>query len=285
MRKVLLAPFRLIAWLLRAIFRWIRNVRDEFAAFFTEEPEDTPITDAFAKAVKNPEGILFELNALRRHLLRSVLFLAITTAISFTFASQILTFLTAPLSEGVQSLVAIEVTEPISTLMRVSLLSGFALALPYISLEIWLFIGPGVSRRSRILGLLAIPIVFIFFIAGMAFAYYIMLPTAIPFLLNILGIPTQVRPASYIGFTTGLIFWVGIAFEFPLVIFFLASIGLVKAQTLLAQWRLAVVIIAVISAMITPTIDPVNMSLVMGPMIVLYFLSIGLAKIAQRGKD
>jgi sec-independent protein translocase protein TatC len=80
-------------------------------------------------------------------------------------------------------------------------------------------------------------------------------------------------------------FWIGVAFEFPLVIYFLASLGLVRAKFLIDQWRLAIVIIAVMAAIITPTVDPVNMSLVMGPMIVLYFLSIGLAYLAQRGRD
>jgi sec-independent protein translocase protein TatC len=90
-----------------------------------------------------------------------------------------------------------------------------------------------------------------------------------------------VRPASYIKFATGLMFWIGLAFEFPLVIFALAGMGIVRAQALLQYWRIAVVVIALLSAAITPTIDPINMALVMGPMLLLYFLSIGLAFIAQ----
>jgi sec-independent protein translocase protein TatC len=77
-------------------------------------------------------------------------------------------------------------------------------------------------------------------------------------------------------------FWIGLFFEFPIVIFVLAAIGLIKAKTLLNQWRLAIVIISIIAAMITPTVDPLSMSLVMGPMIILYALSTGLAFIAQR---
>lgn len=278
-------PIRLVGLFFRGIARWFAGLRDGFREFFAEEPEDTPLPDAFAKTVENPYGILEHLDALRKHLLRSVLFLFITTAASFSFAQQILEFLTRPLENGLQSMVAIDVTEPIGTLMRVSLLSGFALALPYIALELWMFIAPGVSRRTRIYGLLSIPIIVLFFIAGMAFAYYVMLPTAVPFLLNVLGIPTQVRPSSYVGFVTGILFWIGIAFEFPLVIFLLASLGMVKARTLAQQWRLAVVIISILAALITPTIDPVNMALVMGPMILLYFFSIVLASLAQRGKD
>ena len=75
-----------------------------------------------------------------------------------------------------------------------------------------------------------------------------------------------------------------IAFEFPLVIFVLAKVGLVRAEMLLQQWRLAMVIIAVVAAAVTPTVDPVNMSIVMAPMIVLYFVSILLARIAQPSK-
>jgi sec-independent protein translocase protein TatC len=80
-------------------------------------------------------------------------------------------------------------------------------------------------------------------------------------------------------------FWIGIIFEFPLVIFMLANMGLVKAQALASQWRIAVIVIAVAAAAITPTIDPVSMGLVMGPMILLYGLSIGLAYIAQGRRE
>jgi sec-independent protein translocase protein TatC len=100
-----------------------------------------------------------------------------------------------------------------------------------------------------------------------------------------MGINTQLRPASYVRFVTGVMFWLGVSFEFPLVIYVLARIGIVHPRALRNQWRLAIVIIAIAAAMITPTIDPVNMGLVMGPLVLLYFLSIGLAYIARRGRD
>ena len=184
-----------------------------------------------------------------------------------------------------ESLVAIEVTEPIGTVMRVSLMTGFAISFPYLALETWLFVGPAVSKRSRIFGLLAIPVAFLFFLGGMAFAYFVMLPASLPFLINFMGIQTIPRPSSYVKFVTSIMFWIGIAFEFPLVIYIFARIGLIQAKTLVKQWRLAIVIIAIIAALITPTIDPVNMALVMGPMVLLYFLSIGLAFLAQRGRN
>ena len=79
--------------------------------------------------------------------------------------------------------------------------------------------------------------------------------------------------------------WVGLFFEFPLVIYILTSIGLIKPQVLLQQWRLAIIIIAILAAIITPTIDPVNMGLVMLPMTLLYFVSIGLSYIAYAGRQ
>jgi sec-independent protein translocase protein TatC len=283
--RILTAPFRFVFWIVRTIAGWFRNKAAEINAFFMEDIEDAPVGDALSKAMEHPQDLLIHLDALRKHLLRSVAALAITTALSFTFFEQILKFLSAPLEGGIESLVAIEVTEPIGTVMRVALLTGFALAFPYIALELWLFVAPGLSRRARLYGLFAIPIATLFFISGMAFTYFFMLPTAIPFLINFMGIRTIPRPSSYVQFVTAIMFWIGIAFEFPLVIFLLAKIGLVNAQALARQWRIAIVIIAIASALITPTVDPVNMSLVMAPMILLYFLSIGLAKIARPLRD
>jgi sec-independent protein translocase protein TatC len=277
--RFITTPFRVIFWIFRRIGRGIKNISSEINSFFAEEVEDAPVGDALSKAWDHPQELLVHLDALRKHLLRAVMALILTTAFSFIFFEQILNFLSIPLHG--EKLVAIEVTEPIGTVMRVSLLTGVALAFPYIAIEVWLFIAPGLSRKARIWGLLAIPVATIFFLGGMAFAYFVMLPTALPFLLNFMGITTIPRPSSYISFVTAIMFWLGVFFEFPLVIFLLAKLGLIRAKDLMKQWRLAVVIIAVISALITPTVDPVNMSLVMGPMVLLYFFSVLLAKIAQ----
>ena len=285
MWRIISAPFRLVFWIIRSIYNWIKGKYLEISSIFKEDIEDEPVGEAFSKAIDNPQELLFHLDALRKHLFRSVAALALTTAIAFMFNQKILEFLTRPIPGGMDSMVAIEVTEPIGTVMRVSLLTGFAIAFPYIALEIWMFVAPGLHLRSRLWSLLAIPVATSFFLGGMAFAYFVMLPAALPFLLNFMGIETIPRPASYIQFITTILFWIGVAFEFPLVIFLLAKIGLIHAKTLQQQWRIAIVVIAIISALITPTIDPVNMALVMGPMIFLYFFSIFLAKIARRDQE
>jgi len=279
MRNLLTVIWRIIT----SPFRWFGRTFNQVQIFLTEEPEDTPIGDSFQKAVDNPNEILYHLNDLRKHIFRAIAFLAITTVFSFIFTSQIIDFLARPIG-GIGELIAIDPTEPIGVFMRVALLSGFAIAFPYIALELWLFAAPGLSRNARIFGLIAIPIATLFFLGGMAFAYFVMLPTALPFLLNFMGLQTVPRPSSYLRFVTSVMFWLGIAFQFPLIIYVLAVLGFVNSRMLIQQWRIAIVIIAIAAAMITPTIDPVNMALVMGPMIILFFLSILLAGFAERGR-
>ena len=271
---------KVLGWI-GAPFRWLFSPIRRFSAWLNQEPEETPTAEVFSKTFEQPSLLVDHLEDLRRHLLRALLFLILTTAISVTFSQQILSWLTAPIG-GIQELRAIEVTEAIGAFMRISLLSGVVLGLPYILLELFLFLNPALRPPERKLVLLLLPIGTLLFVAGMAFAYYVMLPAALPFLLNFLGIPAELRPASYIQFVTGVMFWLGVAFEFPLLVYILALLGVVNAGILWRGWRIAIVAIAVLAAMITPTIDPVNMGLVMLPMTVLYFMGIGMAALAGR---
>lgn len=269
---------RAIGRILTAPLRWLFQPLSKFLA---DEPEDTPLGETVQKAIANPADVLTHLAALRGHLMRSVVVLAIAALVAFQFAHVILNWLAAPIG-GIESLQAIDVTEPISVVMRVTLFTAFAVSLPYIAFELLVFVGPGLSRSARTTGLIAIPLVFIFFVAGIAFTYYFLVPPAVQFLLNFMGIPTIVRPASYISFSTGLMFWVGLAFEFPLLSYVLAAMGVLPARWLSANWRVAAVALAVLAAAITPTVDPINMMLVWIPLLVLYFLSVGTASLAQR---
>jgi sec-independent protein translocase protein TatC len=143
------------------------------------------------------------------------------------------------------------------------------------------FIAPGLNKNEKRWIFLTIPIATVLFLSGVAFAYFVMLPVAIPYLINFLGVPTTPRLISYTKFTTSLIFWLGIGFELPIVVFALAKFKLVTPQTLLKQWRVAIVLIAVVSAAITPTVDPVNMAILMVPLFVLYLLSVLFAFFAK----
>jgi sec-independent protein translocase protein TatC len=271
-------PFRFIAWLLRPVGQRIRLGR--LYRFFTETPEERDALDAISDAFREPESILEHLEDIRKHLFRALAVLAVAVLASFYFTEDLVQFLAGP-AGGLQNLQAIEVTESISVFMRVALLMGVAVASPYIAFEIWLFAAPGLYPRERLVGLLSIPFALVFFVAGAWFAYQFMLPTALPFLLDFLGIEARLRPASYFNFVTGLMFWLGVAFEFPLVMFALSSMGLVRPGLLLRHWRIAIILMAILSAAITPTVDPVNMALVMGPLIALYFLGIFFSWIAS----
>jgi sec-independent protein translocase protein TatC len=168
--------------------------------------------------------------------------------------------------------------------MRVAMTAGIAAAFPYIAFEFWFFAAPGLKPREKKMGLVGIPLASLLFLVGMAFTFYILLPAALPFLGSFTNIAQFWSAKEYFAFITGLMLWIGLFFEFPLVIYVLTSIGLVQPKFLAEQWRLAVVIIAVIAAAITPTVDPVNMGLVMAPMILLYFISIGLSYLAYAGR-
>lgn len=280
--RLLTLPFRAAWWIVRLPARVFTSAR----TFLVTEPEEHPLGDVFADLAQSPQARqLFwdQVEALRGHLLRAVLGIVVGVAISFTFTQRLVQFLALPVG-GLSALRAIEVTESVGVFMKVALLAGIAISLPYVAFEFWLFAAPGLRPRERVFGMVGIPLAALFFVGGMAFTYYMLLPSALPFLLNFLGIQAALRPQSYFSFITGLMFWIGAAFEFPLVIYVLTAMGFVKPQALRRQWRLAVVIIAVVAAAITPTVDPVNMGLVMLPMILLYFLSIGLSYVASSGR-
>jgi sec-independent protein translocase protein TatC len=266
--RVVTAPFRLVARPFRAVGR-----------FLNHEPGEAPTGDVLARTLQNPTALLEHLQALRGHLLRSLLVLAVAVGISFAFAQQILDWMAAPIG-GIEALQAIEVTESVGAFMRVSLLTGFTLALPYLIVEAFAFVHPGLRRRERITLLLLIPLAAAMFAIGLWFAYAVMLPVALPFLTSFMGIRTIPRPANYIHFVTTVMFWVGVAFEFPLLMFALATIGLVDARVMLRGWKVALVGIAVAAALITPTPDPVNMALLMAPLLGLYFLGVLFAALA-----
>ncbi len=280
--RLVAAPFRLLWKIVSFPFRAYRQVH----TFLTEEPDEHALVDVFSGVVSDKDArqsLWDHVEDLRKHLLRSLLALALAVTISFIFTQQLIEYLAQPVG-GLVELKAIEVTESVGVFMKVALLSGVALSLPYIAFEAWLFAAPGLKSGSRRFGLLAIPLATLLFVSGMAFSYYIMMPAALPFLLNFMGIQAELRPMSYFNFVTGVMFWIGVAFEFPLLIYVLTAVGFVKPQVMSEHWRIAIVLIAILAAAITPTVDPVNMALVMAPMSLLYFISIVLSRIAYRGR-
>ena len=281
--QVITFPFVLVFKILVFPFRMVRKA---YLFLNTDLEEDRPLMDTFASIASEEQArasLWDHVEALRMHLLRIVIALAVGVGVSFYFTVPFMEYLAGPV-QGLQNLQAIEVTEEIGVFMRVALTSGIAIMLPYIAFEFWLFAAPGLRPRERKMGLVGIPLAAILFLAGMAFTFFALLPPALQFLGNFTQISQFWTAREYFKFVTGLMLWIGLFFEFPLVIYILTSIGFVKPHILVQQWRLAVIIIAVIAAAVTPTVDPVNMGLVMLPMTVLYFISIGLSYIAYAGR-
>lgn len=225
--------------------------------------------------------LLRHLDELRRRMLRAFLGVLLTTVLSFVFTRQLIDFLASPIG-GSQALVSIEVTENIAIYMRVALLSGLVLGMPIILYEILSFVLPGLKGNERKWLLWGVPAASLLFLGGVAFCWFVMLPAAIPFLVNFIGITTHVRPANYFNFITTLLFWIGVSFEMPMVVALLAKLKIVTARQLLKAWRYALVLIALLAAVITPTVDPLNMGLVMAPLCMLYLVSVLLASLVGR---
>jgi len=227
------------------------------------------------------------LNELRHHLTRAALAVLATTLFSFIYADRLLQFLLAPYAsarQGGAALQTLRPTEGLETYFRIALLAGTILAMPIILFEFWRFIQPALRRYERRYIYAFIPSALLLFGLGLAFAWYILAPAAITFLANFMPdvFVAEWTSQEYISFVTRLLLWIGLAFEMPIVIYFVARVGLVSATTLRKQWRVAVVLIAVLAAVITPSIDPVTMLLTMAPLLALYVLSIGLAAVGHR---
>lgn len=218
---------------------------------------------------------------LRTRLLKGMGAMLVTTVVSLFFLGNTFLELLARPIGGLQKLVAIEVTESVGVYMRVGLLAGFILSLPILVYQILAFVVPGLYDNEKRWVFLAIPIATLLFLLGAGFSYFVMLPAAIPFLLGFLPVNALPRVSTYVDFVTNLIFWIGVAFEAPLVVYMLAKFNVVTPRMLLKQWRFAIVIIAVLAAVITPTVDPVNMGLLMAPLFGIYLLSIVFAWLAR----
>lgn len=224
--------------------------------------------------------IIEHLEELRDRLIKSAIALTITTLLSFAFTKQFLQILIAPMGQTLP--VSLSPTTNIVVFAKVALISGIALAMPVLVFQLLSFIAPGLTRQEKRYLYLVLPGATISFVVGAAFAYFVMLPTAIPFLKGFLSDVIQPNWSvdKYISFITSLLFWVGVSFETPLVIFFLSKLGIVTPASLSRYRKYAILVIAVLAAVITPTPDPFNMLLVMAPLILLYEIGILLAKLA-----
>jgi len=228
---------------------------------------------------ETPQTLLEHLNELRIRLFRSLIALLLGVLLAAAFTDRLLKYLIKPYGTQLQILGP---TESVVIYFRVALLAGAIFVIPYITFQLFMFIAPGLTRKEKRWIYLALPATTALFLIGVAFAWFIMVPTALGFLQDFESdvFRAEWTAERYIAFLTSLLFWIGVSFELPVVVFVLARLGIMGPQPLMRNWRLAVVIITIIAAVITPTVDPFNMLLVTAPLLGLYVISIGLAAVA-----
>lgn len=219
---------------------------------------------------------------LRKRLFISVSAVIVMFIVCFSFWNPILALMTAPLKNALpvgSNIIFTQVQEPFFTAMKVAFFAGFILSLPVIFWQFWLFVAPGLYENEK---KYVIPFVIsatFMFLVGAAFCYYIVIPIGFAFLINFGGELFTALPSigQYVGFFTKLLIAFGIAFELPVITFFLAKLGLVNDATLKNSFRYAIVIIFIFSAIMTPP-DILSQFLMAIPLIGLYGISIFIAK-------
>ena len=232
----------------------------------------------------NEAGVM----TLREHLLelrtRITVIVAVLVVASFAlfpFKDAIFLFLQSPLPRGA-SLQQITPTESLFTFIKLTFILGFGIASPLILYQVIAFVAPGLYPHERRWVYLSIPAVAAAFLAGAAFAWFVVMRFTVGFLASFAppSIRTELTIDSWADFVIRILLAVGFAFETPFVVFVLAKIGLVKARTLSKYRRYAVVVIAIIAAIITPTPDPFTQAAVGIPMWALYEIGVILARVA-----
>jgi len=250
-------------------------------------------------------SLVAHLTELRDRLMVASIAVVITTALAFVFSVDIIRILLVPVNcsflhidsshfpflvpeyscvENRAKLIALSPTENFTTFMRVSLFSGLALAMPVILYEIYAYVDPALlPNERRFIRWSGLPVLGLF-LGGMAFCYFILLPNAIKFLISFGSdvIENQLRASDYISFVTTFILGVGLVFEVPVIIYTLVRVGVVQRSFLTKQRRYVVLLVFVAGAILTPTPDPFNQTLVAIPMYLLFELGLFLARFVPK---
>ncbi len=224
------------------------------------------------------------LEELRRRLMWTAGGFVIATIVAGIFADQLLEILRGP--AGDIELIFIRPPEMFLGYFNIVVTFGILVTAPMALYQILLFIGPAFESDSerkmlRLMRWFGFPAVWVLFAGGVSFAYFVMLPVALDYFANFGGeaVVAQWTISEYLKFVLNILIWVGLSFETPLVVMMLARFGLVSPATLRKGWRVAFVVTAVVAAVVTPTPDPLNMSIVWLPLFALYLLGVLLAQI------
>ncbi len=234
------------------------------------------------------EDLKPHLAELRKRLLISIATLFVMFVVCFTFWEYILDWMMIPLKESLppgSNVIFTKVGEAFFTALKVSFFASIILSLPVIFWQLWLFIAPGLYEHEKKMVLPFVISATVMFVAGALFAYYVVFPYGFSYLINFGSQLFTALPSigEYVGFFTKLMFGFGLSFELPVITFFLATLGLVTDESLKGFFKYAIVIIFAIAALLTPP-DILSQLMMAGPLIILYGVSILIAKIINPHK-
>ncbi|HEX7155509.1 MAG TPA: twin-arginine translocase subunit TatC [Thermoanaerobaculia bacterium] len=246
---------------------------------------ETTVTDE--STVPDPEAelpkmsFLDHLEELRKRLMYSFIAAAVAFLACWSFADRIFEKLQEPLAKFLppgDTLAYTRLTAPFFLYMKVAFFAGLFLAAPFILSQVWLFIAPGLYKKERSLALPFIVFASIFFLAGGWFGYTFLLPATCGFFVETgKQFKQMVTVDDYFGFASTIILATGVVFETPILIFFLARLGIVTPAFLMQKFKFAVLLSFIISAIVTPTPDMVTQAALAIPMILLYLIGVGVA--------
>ncbi len=227
-------------------------------------------------------SILDHLQELRQRLIKSVIAVAVASVIAFIFYEWIFYILKLP-TEGL-NLIYIEMTEMLGTIMKVCLIAGIILAMPYLVYHGIMFVSPALTPKEKKYVYFILPWIALMFTGGVVFSYFVLIPPATRFLISFgSGIASpEIRVGNYISVVARLLLAIGIVFEMPVITTFLARVGVLKPKWLSDHRKTAIIFAFILAAIITPTFDPINQSLVAIPLIILYEMSIWLARLVYK---
>jgi len=228
------------------------------------------------------------LEELRWRIIRVLVALGLAFGVCYWFAEALFGFLLRPLAavHPDQALViGTGVTEAFFTKLKVSFIAAVFLASPIVFFQAWRFVAPGLYDSERRLALPFAGAASFFFVLGASFCYGLVFPVGFRFFLAeyaSIGVSPEIRISEYLTFASRMLLAFGVTFELPVVTFFLARVGLVTHRTLLGTWRYATVVIFIVAAALTPGPDVASQLLMATPLLVLYWLSIGIAWLVAR---
>jgi sec-independent protein translocase protein TatC len=228
-------------------------------------------------------SIVEHLSELRSRLAISVIVLIVAFAALYAFNGRLLDMLLDPLSPEYRSLLALSPTEPFLVTLKVVLGAAILVTLPVLLYQLYAYVVPAIGAQTRRKMLAVVGGVSLLFIGGVVFVYFLVLPVALQWLLGFAGddFTIALRADEYFSFALTLMFAGGLVFEVPVAMLVLARMGLVSAQQFRSGWRIAIVVIAIVAA-ILPGGDPVSMLMLMVPQIILYGVGIWLASVFGR---